>query len=178
MPHTVRTHTRKTSSGRTITVRSHDRKGGSAARPASPSRFRRIVGSRKFAVAVTAFAVASTVLSAVAGVTLIPGLIGIGFGLAAIATSRRAPKVKCGTPAEDWWADDEPPPRRPARARQAGSGARVMYSRPDADPGRKPDTAAELTRKAAAKVIPDEEMGPAMRQMVSDAERRTRDGIR
>src|SRR5438128_2063692 len=168
MPHTVRTHTRKTASGRTVTVRSHDRKGGSKPRPASPSRFRRIVGSRRFAVAVTAFAVASTILSAVAGVTLIPGVIGVAFGLAAITTSRRAPKARRAKPAEDWWADDEPP-RRPARARQAASGARVMYSRPGADPGQRPDTAAELTRKAAAKVIPDEEMGPAMRQMVADA---------
>lgn len=49
MSHTVRSHTRKTASGRTVTVRQHSRTGGSAAsgkRPSSGGLFSRLFRSR------------------------------------------------------------------------------------------------------------------------------------
>ena len=108
MPHTVRTHTRRTASGRTVTVRQHDRKGGSASRPAGRSR-------RKRAAILLAGTSAVLAVSIIAGAaTIIPGVIAVGCALVYCVLAWRTPRVKHGRHAESWWAE-EPPAAGPRR---------------------------------------------------------------
>lgn len=115
MPHTVRTHTRKTASGRTVTVRQHARAGGSGVQP-SPRRRRCI--TRKQAAAVTVFAGAATLFAVVTGTSIILGVVGLACGVLSLLLSSPGPKkVRQAKGTDDWWDDDEPP-ARPVRPRQ------------------------------------------------------------
>ena len=97
MPHNVRTHARRTASGRTTTVRQHSRKGGRGPNPGHAGKLgkRALVhvkrGRKGVAAALVTFAIAEVILWAAFNITgAVCGVLGaILIGIATVLISQK-----------------------------------------------------------------------------------------
>ena len=101
MPHNVRTHTRRTASGKTVTVRQHDRKGGSGQPAATGGK------SPKRLAVISCAAGVMLVAAIVTGLPLLmlsAALMMLSAFLTLIGLLH-TPKVRRKPQREDWWDD-------------------------------------------------------------------------
>ena len=105
MSHNVRTHTRRTASGKTVTVRQHDRRGGSGGQPpqAPGKNPKRLLFLSCCAIVVLIAAIVTgTILMAISALFM---LLAVVFEFTRLM---HTPKVRRKPQREDWWDEDAP----------------------------------------------------------------------